>query len=272
MMTAREQERNAPRTSLPNEAGSRLQSIMKGGKKPKKERRRGRVSFTRQDELVEYNQDEETSIKDARNGWTASIRPSQAAEQWEEEDREQNRLLERASAYDSEYHHNNRGHHLPNAGSSSTARESRDRSPRESLGHPRPYRQQIPTGARIPQNRTQPANHRGSSDEETSPSMRAAARGQRSLRPQREKGHFHRHGYTGCEHWFLDPIDCSCEDTERVIKAKGSCNDCVVTKKQLKSQEMSSEDDIATREEDDGSLASKTDAGLLKRMGRMLLF
>ncbi|KAK6532052.1 hypothetical protein TWF694_003215 [Orbilia ellipsospora] len=267
-------ERNVPRIlflneelSVPNQDPSfqsarspiRLQSIMKRNTGSEYERNRNRVSFTRQDDLLEFENDEETCIKEARNEWTASRRTSRAAELWDEETEEQDRLLEGASAYD--FDGFTRGNHLPTA---SSRRESKNDHSRESAVYPKPYRQQIPTGAR-PQYRV-PFSPKAPPNGHVSPSMRYSP-GRNYIR-QREKGHFHRHGYTGCEHGFLDLIDCSCEDPERVIVAKGSCSDCLQARAQQKNLETSTGGDIGIKQDDNSS----TDTGSRKKRARKLLF
>ncbi|KAJ6260037.1 hypothetical protein Dda_5683 [Drechslerella dactyloides] len=185
------------------------------------DRERARVSFSGHDQVLLCNLDEETPLAEAQRSWTVCKRRSRASHEEQEERHAEEEELDKASAY-------------PQVSRFDMVVFPRDMNLIPVYNTPRIGDQSAsvdPRGYRHRERRRRPGL------------PRLTAVGRRGKRrefiaepfehPFLGTKHRHRHGFTSCEHGFLDPMDCTCDDPKKTIHAEGECQECGSARTQL---------------------------------------
>ncbi|KAF3901438.1 hypothetical protein ABW21_db0202874 [Orbilia brochopaga] len=203
-----------------------------GAEIPRKEK--SRVSFSAHDQVLLCNRDENMPLTKAQKTWKVCKRTSRASSQEESERQAKEEELEQASAYpltpsDPEPSPSN----IPAVSTQG----------RENLADPsEPYGQRARAG--------------GYWREFSYPHLRAAKgrsherlRDPPQLRALGNRRHRHRHGFTECEHGFLDPMDCTCDDPDLIIEAPGICGQCATAFKKKRKDDDDNDPDQAGKDD-----------------------
>ncbi|KAK6343860.1 hypothetical protein TWF696_007515 [Orbilia brochopaga] len=240
-----------PKNESPTPPSSpRLRSVLKSTPKPKASpshpdaapnapKEKGKVSFSTHDEILLCDVDE--ALAEAQQSWKVCRRTSRASQQ-EQDERDFEEALEKASAYPV-----NSRSDLDPFSCSLIAVSDRGRAGPSTRAESRAsYSQATVRGFdRLP--RMTAVGRRSERQRQTAES-----------RALNEKKHHHKHGYTNCQHQFTDPMDCTCDDPDVVIEAEGECKECSAAKTQ-----PTDDDDEPQTERDEFM-------GWLKKLGRKM--
>ncbi|EWC43953.1 hypothetical protein DRE_01305 [Drechslerella stenobrocha 248] len=190
-------------------APSNLQSALRSAAteiiQPSMSKRNRRVSFSSHDQVLLCSLNDDKPLTEAQRSWKVCRRTSLASYEKSKERVEEGEI-EKPSAYPPDANRDLRSTMISMARVTSPGqcgpvpeqRGRHERARRLSLGHPR----------------------------------RTASRQQRQQRHELEGGgtqdmkHRHRHGFASCEHGFLDPMDCTCEEPRKTIHATRECKEC----------------------------------------------